>query len=80
VPRALERLRVKDLVQAWGNAAGGRMRPASRYGAARRSRLSVDEFLPSARINAPDEYGGSEETDDRFIIEAPNRSARIGGS
>ncbi|WP_454619263.1 NADH:flavin oxidoreductase/NADH oxidase [Bradyrhizobium cenepequi] len=70
VPRALERSEVKDLVQAWGQAA----RRANEagfdvlelHGA---HGYLVHEFLSERANQRTDEYGGSEENRMRFIIE-----------
>jgi 2,4-dienoyl-CoA reductase-like NADH-dependent reductase (Old Yellow Enzyme family) len=70
VPRALERGEVKDLVQAWGQAA----RRANEagfdvlelHGA---HGYLVHEFLSERANQRTDEYGGSEQNRMRFIIE-----------
>jgi 2,4-dienoyl-CoA reductase-like NADH-dependent reductase (Old Yellow Enzyme family) len=79
VPKALERGEVKDLVQAWGNAAR-RAHEAGfdvleLHGA---HGYLVHQFL-SERSNArSDEYGGSEANRMRFITESRKRCGRIG--
>ena len=70
VPRALERREVKDLVQAWGNAAR-RAREAGfdvleLHGA---HGYLVHEFLSERSNQRADEYGGSELNRMRFITE-----------
>ena len=70
VPRALERHEVKDLVQAWGNAAR-RAHEAGfdvleLHGA---HGYLVHEFLSERSNQRTDEYGGSEANRMRFIIE-----------
>ena len=70
VPRALERGEVKDLVQAWGNAAG-RAHEAGfdvleLHGA---HGYLVHEFLSERSNQRADEYGGSEVNRMRFITE-----------
>ena len=70
VPRALERHEVKDLVQAWGNAAR-RAREAGfdvleLHGA---HGYLVHEFLSEKSNQRSDEYGGSELNRMRFITE-----------
>ena len=70
VPRALERREVKDLVQAWGEAAR-RARQAGfevleLHGA---HGYLVHEFLSEHSNRRTDEYGGSEEKRMRFIVE-----------
>jgi len=69
-PRALERGEVKDLVQAWGNAAR-RAHEAGfdvleLHGA---HGYLVHEFLSEKSNQRADEYGGSEANRMRFIIE-----------
>lgn len=69
-PRALERHEVKDLVQAWGNAAR-RAREAGfdvleLHGA---HGYLVHEFLSERSNQRTDEYGGSESNRMRFLIE-----------
>jgi 2,4-dienoyl-CoA reductase-like NADH-dependent reductase (Old Yellow Enzyme family) len=70
VPRALERREVKDLVQAWGEAAR-RAREAGfdvleLHGA---HGYLVHEFLSEKSNQRSDEYGGSETNRMRFITE-----------
>jgi len=70
VPRALGRGEVKDLVQAWGNAAR-RAEEAGfdvleLHGA---HGYLVHEFLSERSNQRSDEYGGSESNRMRFIIE-----------
>ncbi len=70
VPRALERREVKDLVQAWGQAAR-RARQAGfdvleLHGA---HGYLVHEFLSERSNQRSDEYGGSEANRMRFITE-----------
>ncbi len=70
VPRALERREVKDLVQAWGEAAR-RARQAGfevleLHGA---HGYLVHEFLSEHSNRRTDEYGGSEEKRMRFLVE-----------
>jgi len=70
VPRALERGEVKDLVQAWGQAARraheagfGMLELHGAHG------YLVHEFLSERSNQRTDEYGGSESNRMRFIIE-----------
>jgi 2,4-dienoyl-CoA reductase-like NADH-dependent reductase (Old Yellow Enzyme family) len=70
VPRALERSEVKDLVQAWGEAA----RRANEAGFDMLELHGahgylVHEFLSERSNRRNDEYGGSEANRMRFIIE-----------
>ncbi len=70
VPRALQRQEVKDLVQAWGDAAR-RARQAGfdvleLHGA---HGYLVHEFLSERSNQRSDEYGGSEPNRMRFLIE-----------
>ena len=80
VPRALERSEVKDLVQAWGNAAR-RAHEAGfdvleLHGA---HGYLVHEFLSERSNQRTDEYGGSESNRMRFITEVTEaeQSARL---
>src|ERR1700738_1344432 len=70
VPRALERSEVKDLVQAWGNAAGRAHQAGFEvlelHGA---HGYLVHEFLSERSNQRADEYGGSEQNRTRFVIE-----------
>src|SRR3984893_15589863 len=70
VPRALERSEVKDLVQAWGNAAGRAHQAGFEvlelHGA---HGYLVHEFLSERSNQRADEYGGSEQNRMRFVIE-----------
>ncbi|WP_035691800.1 NADH:flavin oxidoreductase/NADH oxidase [Bradyrhizobium elkanii] len=70
VPRALERSEVKDLVQAWGQAARraneAGFHVLELHGA---HGYLVHEFLSERGNQRTDEYGGSEEKRMRFIIE-----------
>jgi 2,4-dienoyl-CoA reductase-like NADH-dependent reductase (Old Yellow Enzyme family) len=70
VPRALERREVKDLVQAWGQAARRAHQAGFEvlelHGA---HGYLVHEFLSERSNQRSDEYGGSEEGRMRFIIE-----------
>ncbi len=70
VPQALQRQEVKDLVQAWGNAAR-RAREAGfdvleLHGA---HGYLVHQFLSERSNQRTDEYGGSEQNRMRFITE-----------
>jgi 2,4-dienoyl-CoA reductase-like NADH-dependent reductase (Old Yellow Enzyme family) len=70
VPRALERGEVKDLVQAWGQAArrahAAGFEMLELHGA---HGYLVHEFLSERSNQRTDEYGGSEANRMRFIIE-----------
>jgi 2,4-dienoyl-CoA reductase-like NADH-dependent reductase (Old Yellow Enzyme family) len=70
VPRALERSEVKDLVQAWGQAARRAHQAGFEmlelHGA---HGYLVHEFLSEHSNHRADEYGGSELNRMRFIIE-----------
>jgi 2,4-dienoyl-CoA reductase-like NADH-dependent reductase (Old Yellow Enzyme family) len=70
VPRALERHEVKDLVQAWGNAAwradAAGFDVLELHGA---HGYLVHEFLSEKSNQRSDEYGGSEQNRMRFITE-----------
>src|ERR1700704_5960037 len=70
VPRALERHEVKDLVQAWGNAAwradAAGFDVLELHGA---HGYLVHEFLSEKSNQRSDEYGGSETKRERFITE-----------
>jgi 2,4-dienoyl-CoA reductase-like NADH-dependent reductase (Old Yellow Enzyme family) len=70
VPRALERGEVKDLVQAWGEAArradAAGFEVLELHGA---HGYLVHEFLSELSNQRTDEYGGSEQNRMRFLIE-----------
>ena len=70
VPRALERREVKELVQAWGEAARRAQEAGFQvlelHGA---HGYLVHEFLSERSNQRTDEYGGSESNRMRFIIE-----------
>ena len=70
VPRALERGEVKDLVQAWGQAARRAQEAGFEmlelHGA---HGYLVHEFLSERSNERTDEYGGSEANRMRFVIE-----------
>ncbi len=70
VPRALERHEVKDLVQAWGNAARRAHQAGfdvlELHGA---HGYLMHEFLSEKSNQRADEYGGSESNRMRFITE-----------
>jgi 2,4-dienoyl-CoA reductase-like NADH-dependent reductase (Old Yellow Enzyme family) len=70
VPKALERHEVKDLVQAWGNAARRAQEAGfdvlELHGA---HGYLVHEFLSERSNQRTDEYGGSESNRMRFITE-----------
>ncbi|WP_024518777.1 NADH:flavin oxidoreductase/NADH oxidase [Bradyrhizobium sp. Tv2a-2] len=70
VPRALERGEVKDLVQAWGEAArrahAAGFEVLELHGA---HGYLVHEFLSELSNQRTDEYGGSEPNRMRFLIE-----------
>jgi 2,4-dienoyl-CoA reductase-like NADH-dependent reductase (Old Yellow Enzyme family) len=69
-PRALERGEVKDLVQAWGQAARRALAAGFEvlelHGA---HGYLVHEFLSALSNQRTDEYGGSEQNRMRFLIE-----------
>jgi 2,4-dienoyl-CoA reductase-like NADH-dependent reductase (Old Yellow Enzyme family) len=70
VPRELERREIKDLVQAWGNAARRAQEAGfdvlELHGA---HGYLVHEFLSERSNQRADEYGGSESNRMRFLIE-----------
>jgi 2,4-dienoyl-CoA reductase-like NADH-dependent reductase (Old Yellow Enzyme family) len=70
VPRALERGEVRDLVQAWGEAArradAAGFEVLELHGA---HGYLVHEFLSELSNQRTDEYGGSEQNRMRFLIE-----------
>ena len=70
MPRALERGEVKDLVQAWGEAA--RRADAAGFDVLELHGAHgylVHEFLSERANQRADEYGGSEQNRMRFLIE-----------